>query len=113
MPEESEPRTVNPFKVINRGEDTVVDDDVIFADFSPRLLPAETPDDEEVVVVPKVESAPEPVPSSESTPTTEPQTSETVVPVPVDEEDGQPKIPATGKRTSSSDPKSGQNEPLA
>ncbi len=91
--EPDEPRTITPFKLINRGEDTLnLDEQVVFADFSPRIVPADTPDEEleEVVVVPKDESAPEPAASPESNPTTEPSSSETPVPTPANKEGGLP-----------------------
>lgn len=106
---QSEPQEIAPFKVIERGEDTVINDQVVFADFSPRVLPADAPDEVAVdeVTVPKEESAPEPVPSQESTETTELQTSDTTVQVPADEGDGLLSQNESGKPDSSSDPKTG------
>lgn len=101
-----EPQELTPFRIVNRGEDTVdSNNNVQFADFSPRVLPSEIPD--EVVEVPKDESAPEPAPSSVSTETSEPVKSETPVPTPVVEDDGMPSPSESGKRTSSSPKKNG------
>ena len=107
--EASEPKTITPFKVINRGEDTVDRDDrVVFADFSPKVLPADAPD-EEVVVVPKDGSAMAPASSSGAslTETDEPTSSATSAPAPASEDDGKPSQSETGKPDSSSPPKSG------
>lgn len=105
--EASEPRNLTPFKIIHRGEDTLgPDDEVQFADFSPRMIPADVPD-EVVVAVPKEESAPQPVPSSESTETTEPAKSETSAQTPADEDAGKPSPNGSGKQTSSSAKKTG------
>lgn len=114
--EPDEPRTITPFKIIERGDDTLgANGEVLFADFSPRIVPADTPDDdeEEVVVVPKGESAPEPVASPESTSATEQTTSETNVPTPADKADGSPNPNEPSLPTSSSDQKPGPSEPPA
>lgn len=101
-----EPQELTPFRIINRGEDTLdASGNVQFADFSPRVLPSEVPD--EVVEVPKAESVPAPVSSSESPETSEPKTSARTVPVPVAEDDGLPSPSESGKRVSSSPKKTG------
>lgn len=97
---------MTPFRIVNRGEDTTdAHGNVQFADFSPRVLPADVPD--EAVEVPKEESAQAPVPSSESTEIVEPKRSETTVQAPVVEDDGMPSPNGSGKRASSSEKKTG------
>lgn len=65
MTDQDEPRTLNPFRVIHRGEDTVDENDnVLFADFSPKVLPADTPEEVDFSVGPKALSVPEPATSS-------------------------------------------------
>lgn len=117
MPEEQEVREVHPFKVINRGEDTVVgdDDNVVFSDFSPKVVPSSTPEREvEKVVDPKVEFAPEPAASETLlTPPTEPTSLATPVPAPADSDTGKSKSDDPTSPSSSTDPKSGQDEPPA
>ncbi len=113
MSDEEEIRTVHPFKLINRGEDTVVgeDNNVIFSDFSPRVIPSDVPDEEiDDLVSPKDVSAREPAPSPELPPPTEPTLSETTVPAPVDKGDGKKSQDATSSPSSSIDPKSGHEE---
>lgn len=102
-----EPRTITPFKLINRGEDTLDENEnVVFADFSPRVIPSETPDEVEDIL-PKAESAPEPVPSSESTQTEGQETSETPVQAPVEEDAGSLSLNETSSQSSSSGPRNG------
>lgn len=97
--EADEAQTVSPFKFIQRGEDTLDDEgNVMFADFTPKIVPSETPD--EIEPAPKVESAPEPAPSPESTQTSVQRPSETPVPEPAEEAE-------SGSPTSSSDQKNG------
>jgi len=61
----SEAREVNPFQIIQRGVDTVNSrGQVTFADFTPKVVPADTPEE---IPVPKDESAQAPVPSQGST----------------------------------------------
>lgn len=97
----SNAREISPFKIINRGEDTVHGDNVVFSDFSPRVLPSDGPD---VETVPKGESAPGPVPSSESVQTAGQTTSDTSVQTPASKEAG---TSEAGKQTSSSAPNDG------
>lgn len=105
--EAEEPKTITPFKLMNAGEDTLgPDDEVLFADFRPRVVPSDTPDEVEDAD-PKVESAPELAPYSESTQTPEPQTSEKSVPTPAEEGAGQSSPQGNGKQNSSSGLKSG------
>lgn len=108
VPEEAEePRKISPFKLINAGEDTVDEDGAVqFADFRPRVVPADTPDEIDQPA-PKDESAPAPAPSSESTQTTAPQKSDTTVPTPAEEGDGQLNPSGSSKPGSSSAPKTG------
>jgi len=104
--EHNEPKVVSPFKIIQRGEVTLVDDSVAFADFSPRVVPADTPDDRETTV-PKAESAQVPAPSSESTLTIELETLDNPAPAPVDGDAGQPSQSDPLKLDSSSSQKNG------
>ena len=116
QPSEEDAVAINPFVLINRGEDSVIgkgnNERVVFSDFSPKVLPADVP--EEVTTVlpeevgdPKDLSAPEGADSEPSTPTpTEPTSSENPVPNPADSEGGQ-KETENGSPTSSSDQKSG------
>ena len=123
--EETEARTVTPFRVINRGEDTLDEhEDVVFADFSPRVLPSEVPDEDiDGALNPKGVSAPERVSSPESTSTTEPTPTGTPAPAPADSGAGMISDlsgtaagqtgTGTTSPTSSSDPKSGPAAPPA
>lgn len=115
MPDEvDEPRNVTPFKLIRRGEDTLdIDERVVFADFSPTVLPADTPDEVVEVLAPKDVSVPVPAPSSESMQTSVPLTLETTVPVLVEEGDGKTNLIEPMSPTSSLDLKIGPSEPLA
>lgn len=108
MPEEAdEPTKITPFKLINAGEDTLDEDGAVqFADFRPRVVPSDTPD-EIVEPAPKDVSAPVPAPSSESTQTTAPRMQDTTVPAPAEEGDGLPSPSGTSKSTSSSPTKTG------
>lgn len=82
----SEAKEVTPFQIIDRGEDTVnTSGRVTFADFSPKVLPSEAPDEE---LVPKDVSAPAPAQSSESTQTTEQKKSEKNAQSAADKADG-------------------------
>lgn len=82
----SDARQVTPFKVIRRGEDSIDNDDrVTFSDFSPRVVPADTPEE---IVVPKAVSAPEPAPSQESTQTPVQTSSEPTVQTPANKGPG-------------------------
>jgi hypothetical protein len=104
--DEPEPQVVNPFQIIQRGEDTVdAEDQVTFADFSPNVRPADAPDP--VEALPKGESAPAPAPSSESSEKTVQQTSDTSAPTPASKDDGKPSPSESSKQTSSSDQKTG------
>lgn len=104
--EASDAKKITPFKMISRGEDSVDrEDDIIFADFSPRIVPADTP--EEPVVVPKDEYAPAPAPSLESTEKTEPLKSDKPAPAPASKDDGKVSPAGNGKQDSSSPKKSG------
>lgn len=68
-PDESNAREISPYKHVMRGEDSVVAEDtpeerVVFADFRPTTLPADSPvkvpgEVVEEVEIPKDESAPE------------------------------------------------------
>jgi len=102
-------KILNPFRVIRRGEDTLGADgeNVVFSDFSPRVMSADQPELEVEVTVPKEGSAPEPAPSSESKEVIEPKRSETPAPAPADEGAGKPSLTVPGKLTSSSPKKSG------
>jgi hypothetical protein len=100
----SNAREITPFKIINRGEDTLSGTNVVFSDFSPKVLPADAPDEVEEIPVPKEESAPEPAPSSESTETPVQEKSEKPAQAPVNKEDGKSEA---GSPTSSSSQKSG------
>lgn len=118
MTEEREVRELHPFKTINRGEDTVVGDDekVIFADFSPRVIPAEVANEEiDEIISPKGSSAPAPVDSKipESTPPTEPSSSTTPAQEPAGSEDLKNPKSETQSPDSSTDQKNGQSEPPA
>lgn len=114
MPNEpDEPRTVTPFMLIERGDDTLgPNDEILFADFSPKIVPADTPDE---VVVPKDVSVPEPVVSPE--PQSTPQTAQTssVIPalVPAIKVNGSDNPSEILPPSSSSDQKSGPSEPPA
>lgn len=115
MSEASEEREIFPFKIINRGEDTIVgdDDNVVFSDFSPRTVPADVPDSEiDGIVSPKEESAPEPAasPVSTSTPPTEPTLSATPAQTPASEEGGSKNQAESTSQSSSSSRKAGQSE---
>lgn len=103
MSNEDEARQINPFKIIQRGEDTIgPDDDVQFADFSPRIVPSDTPDEEVTAAPsPKGESVMAPARSSVSQEKTEPEKSDTTVPPPADQDNGQPSQNEDGKQTSS------------
>jgi len=106
--EESEPRTLTPFKVINRGEDTVIDDAVVFADFSPRVVPASVADEEiDDILLPKDVSALAHVVPPELIPLTEPTLSTTPVPLPVVSEETKSESIETTLQSSSIDPKTG------
>lgn len=90
-----EPREVSPFKIINRGEDTVDKNDrVVFADFSPKVVPSETPDREKS---PKGASAPRPARSKESPPKTEQKKSETSAQTPASKDAGAANPSGTSK----------------
>lgn len=66
-------RQVNPFSKIYRGEDSVgQDDEVVFSDFSPKVVPSSGQDEsEEALDLPKGGSAPGLVVSPESLPASE------------------------------------------
>lgn len=117
MPEESEARELHPFKIIQRGQDTVAGDDetVVFADFSPRVVPADTPDREiDNSILPKAGSALVPAASeTELIPPIEPTLSETPVPEPAPLGDGKSKSSETTSQSSSSNPNPGPVEPPA
>ena len=98
---------LTPFKIINRGEDSLDEnDDVVFADFSPKVVPADTPD-QIVQPAPKASSAPAPAPSSESTQTIVQRASEELAQELAEEDDGLPSPSESSSQTSSSATKSG------
>lgn len=112
---EEEPREVNVIKNMRKGEDTfsVSDENtVVFSDFRPRVVKA---DNNEVVTpeVPKDLYVPEPVDLLESDPKIEEITDPAVVQTPVPKAPGTASQNASGKQTSSSDPKNGPSEPSA
>lgn len=85
-----EARKVVPFRIMRRGQDSVDEEnDVVFSDFSPRVLPADVPDETEVTV-PKDVSAPELAPSTDLAPASGQNTSVTSVPQPVSKDAGKP-----------------------
>ena len=103
-PEDDGVRKVNPFRIIRRGDDTIdPDSDIVFADFSPKVLPADAPD--EVPAVPKGSSAVEPASSSESKKTNEPQ--KKASPASATEAAGKRSPSVASKQGSSSSPKTG------
>lgn len=105
--EVSEPKELSPFKIIHRGEDSLDSEgEVTFADFSPRVVPADTPEDV-VEPAPKGVSAPEPVLSSDSSETPVQPTWENPVQTPASADDGMPSPTGSGSPASSSDPKTG------
>jgi hypothetical protein len=108
---EGEPRIISPFMVITRGEDTVDPETeaLIFADFSPTVLPSDA-QEEIPVVIPKAESAPGRAPSSELMQTLEQQKSDIPVQTPAEVGDGILKNTESLSPSSSSDPKSGPSE---
>jgi len=107
QPPEDEAVKVTPFKLIRRGDDTIDhEEDITFADFSPRILPADAPDENDLVV-PKDGSVPEPVPSPESPPIVTHETSGTDALSPAAKAAGKPSPRETGKPDSSSPKKSG------
>lgn len=68
-PDRREPRTVNPYTIINRGEDSLSStDEVVFTDFSAKIYPAHAEVDLTVGGSddPKALSAPASVVTSES-----------------------------------------------
>lgn len=86
-PQPDEARTVSPFVRMDRGFASIDPSDpnnVVFEDFSPRVLDADAPDEvyvePEISTIPKGSSAPVPASSSESPPPTEPPKLETPVP---------------------------------
>lgn len=102
LPEDTA-KQLNPFKLIQRGEDTLgPDDDVQFADFSPRMLPADVPEPS-----PKDESALAPAHSKGSREKIERPTSDTSAQEPADKGDGQNSPNEDSSQTSSSEKKSG------
>lgn len=117
MPDEAhedEATKITPFKIIRPGEDTVdLDDEVQFADFRPRVVPSDTPDEEPVEMAPKAVSAPAPAPSPESTQTTVQKASEELAQQLADSDAGGSSVSESGKRDSSSVQKSGPSEPPA
>lgn len=87
-------RKITPFRVMRRGDDTVdADNDVVFSDFSPRVLPADFPDEE--VTVPKDVFAPQPAPLPDLAPASGRSTSGTSVPKSVSSDAGKPNPSAT------------------
>jgi hypothetical protein len=98
-------KKISPIKMMRRGEDTIDgDNSVVFADFSPKILPADFPEE---VVVPKDVSAPEPAPSMDLAPASGQSMSVTSVPQSVTSGDGRPNPNVTSSQTSSSNKKSG------
>lgn len=77
-------KQLNPFVKIQRGQDSLGrDDELVFADYSPAVVPADMPDESENVLepAPKDSSAPAPVVSSESLQTIELASPEATVPL--------------------------------
>lgn len=85
-----------PVEIFPMALDISADENV--TDFRPVPLPSSAPEEE--VPNPKVESAPEPVNSPESTHPSEQNRTATPVPPTVGSADGSPKLPATGSQTS-------------
>lgn len=107
MPENETARKVTPFRIIERGQDTIdKDDDVVFADFSPRVVPADTPEEQETAV-PKDDSAAEPAHSLESSVTTEQKNLDSPAPEPAVKDSGKLKESESGTQASSSQKKTG------
>lgn len=99
-------RKITPIRVMRRGEDSFdADNEVVFADFSPKVLPADYPDEE--VTVPKDAFAPAPVPSGDLAPASAQTSSGTSVPKSVTSGAGKPSPSATSSPASSSPKKSG------
>lgn len=102
-----EARKITPFKRIGRGQDSLdYDDEVVFADFTPHILPADLDEDEEIIVIPKEESVPEPVASPAPEPQSEVSPTKSAPPA-APSADGKPKTPASSSPASSSPKKSG------
>lgn len=105
-------RTVTPFQIIRRGQDTIdADDKVTFADFSPQVLPSGAQEDVEVEVepIPKEESAPGAASSQELTSAQTPPspTSEETVPQSAPSDAGSASPKETSKQSFSTPKKSG------
>ena len=109
--QEPEAKEIFPMKNINRGQDTLASpdsDNVVFADFSPIVLPShvaeemlgvrseEVAEDEDEEPAPKEESAPEPVLSEDSQTSDAPTPSETTASKPAKKVDGQPSQSESG-----------------
>lgn len=108
-----EPRTISPFKIIQRGEDTVDgDENLIFSDFRPHVMGADVVIEDDLPA-PKGVSVPEPAPSSGSDQTTVQTMSENPVQALADEADGVPSPSVDLKQTSSSPKKTGSGEQVA
>jgi hypothetical protein len=99
-------RKITPFRVMRRGEDSIdSENEVVFSDFSPRVVPADFPDEE--LTVPKDVSAPAPAPSTDLAPASGRTTSVTSVPPSVNSDAGKLNQNATSSPPSSTPPKSG------
>lgn len=73
-----------------------------YTDFRPVVLPADAPEEAKEEADPKVDSAPEPVDSSESPQEIEPTPTESPAPAPAAKDNSAPKAPSRGPSTSSS-----------
>jgi hypothetical protein len=99
-------RKISPFKVIRRGKDSVDnDEDVVFADFSPLVLPADVPDEE--IILPKDAFAREPAPLTDLAPSSALTSSVTPALKAASSGDGKPSPSATSSQPSSLPKKSG------
>jgi hypothetical protein len=99
-------KKVVPFRIMRRGDDTVDrDNEVVFADFSPVVLPSDLVTEEPTV--PKDVYAPEPAPSTDLAPASGPSSSGTSAPPSAILADGSPNPSATSSPPSSSGKKTG------
>lgn len=121
----NEPKEINPFYLMKKGEDSVdKDDNVIFSDFRPQVVPSDTKagkSRKKKDKAPKGGSAPEPV-NSEETPNPKSLAKDVLASkqTPVDDLAGAAKAPGQSKVTpetsnpaSSSSPKSGPSAQTA
>lgn len=105
-------RKITPIRMMTRGEDSIdSENQVVFSDFSPKILPADFPDEE--VTVPKDAFAQAPAASGDLAPSSALTSSGTSAPPPptslpaVPTGDGKPSPSASSSPPSSSAPKSG------